>query len=148
MRCGLAWICFIAVLATGCTTPEDSPVIEGPRVLSLSMVPMPDYPPMARMARVSGEIELRGTLDSRGQVLTCEVISGPPMLRSTAITWVKLWAFQNPKPHDDAFIVRVRFRFADDESTKPLSRFPWCVTGKPPEPDIDPVIQGGIRSGS
>lgn len=126
------------LLVVGCASPEGSPLIEGPSIRSIS--PAPPYPPMAAMARLSGEIQVRGTLGPEGQVLTCASISGPRPLRPAAEAWVRQWIFQTAQGEETSFQVKVRFRMADDKGTEALSRYPWCVTGTSPALDTDPII--------
>ena len=140
------WSCAALMLALGiaCSPPEDTPVIEGPPLRSIG--PAPNYPAMARMARISGEIQVGGTIDPEGLVTACEPIAGPPMLRSTAVAWVRQWTFEVPHTFGKPFLVKVRFRLADDKTTEAFARLPWCVTGVPSMTDTETLPAGEIKS--
>ncbi|HET8715818.1 MAG TPA: energy transducer TonB [Holophagaceae bacterium] len=135
-RLRFAWMAPLVLV--GCSNPEGSALLEGPPMRSIS--PAPVYPPMARMARISGELQVQGTLGPGGQVLTCQARSGPPMLRPAAEAWVRQWAFQSPTEKETGFLVKVRFRMADDAGTEAYAQYPWCVTGAPATLDTTPTF--------
>lgn len=125
-------ICALPILSllAACSAPQDSPVIEGPSVLSIS--PAPPYPPMARMAGISGEMNLRGTLDSQGTVQTCTIESGPALrdLRTHALTWVRMWQFQPALSSGNrSFLVKVRYQLIEEGDGVHHPQYPWCVIG-------------------
>lgn len=49
------------------------------------------YPPIARVAHVSGNVILLVRFDNNGTPVNIRVISGPPMLQSAAVSFVKTW---------------------------------------------------------
>jgi len=51
------------------------------------------YPPMARQARVNGVVRLQATIGKDGKVKKIEVLSGPPLLRQSAIDAVQKWVY-------------------------------------------------------
>jgi len=53
--------------------------------ISVSDLPPAEYPPMARAARVSGDVRLRMSLHPDGSIASVEFIDGPPMLRQSAL---------------------------------------------------------------
>jgi TonB family protein len=57
-----------------------------------------DYVPLAKMARVSGIVEVKCTLDDNGSVRQAEVISGHPLLKEQARRNAMLWQFQRTSP--------------------------------------------------
>ena len=57
---------------------------------------MPQYPPIARLARIEGEVKVSFVLNSRGEVASLEVLSGHPMLREFTSATVKSWKFRIP----------------------------------------------------
>jgi TonB family protein len=59
-------------------------------VLTLSP---PLYPPLARQARIMGDVKLRLGIRRDGTVATAEVISGHPMLQQAALESAKKSAF-------------------------------------------------------
>ena len=55
----------------------------------------PKYPPLAKQARIQSKVELRLTVDSEsGEVLDAMVVSGHPLLRSSALDAAKQWRFK------------------------------------------------------
>jgi TonB family protein len=54
----------------------------------------PEYPALARQARVQGTVELSVILTHEGAVQTVEVLSGQPLLISAAIDAVKQWRYK------------------------------------------------------
>jgi len=54
----------------------------------------PPYPPLARAARVQGEVVLSALIDSNGQITNLQLISGHPMLVPAAISAVKQWRYK------------------------------------------------------
>jgi TonB family protein len=62
----------------------------------LASAQMPQYPPVARLARIEGEVKVSFLLNNRGEVASLEVLSGPPMLRELTAATVKSWKFGMP----------------------------------------------------
>jgi len=54
----------------------------------------PSYPPIARLARVQGTVELRAIISKAGTIENLIVISGPPMLSRSAIEAVRQWRYR------------------------------------------------------
>src|SRR5215467_4751152 len=54
----------------------------------------PPYPPLARAARVQGEVVLSALIDSNGQITNLQLISGHSMLVPAAISAVKQWRYK------------------------------------------------------
>jgi len=54
----------------------------------------PAYPPLARAARVQGEVVLSAVIDGNGQIQNLQLVSGHPMLVPAAIAAVKLWRYK------------------------------------------------------
>jgi len=54
----------------------------------------PQYPPLARAARVQGEVVLSAVIDSNGQITNLQLVSGHPMLVPAAISAVKQWRYK------------------------------------------------------
>ena len=49
-------------------------------------LPAPDYPAIAKSAKVSGAVTVQITIDEEGNVISAEAISGHPLLRAAAVT--------------------------------------------------------------
>jgi protein TonB len=54
----------------------------------------PTYPPLARSARVQGDVVLSAVIDTNGQIQNLVLVSGHPMLVPAAITAVKQWRYK------------------------------------------------------
>jgi len=63
----------------------------------LDSAQMPQYPPVAREARIEGEVKVSFLLNGSGEVASLEVLSGHPMLRDSTAATVKSWKFRLPK---------------------------------------------------
>ncbi|HKR61471.1 MAG TPA: energy transducer TonB [Pyrinomonadaceae bacterium] len=48
-------------------------------------LPKPEYPPIARNARVSGPVTVEIVIDESGNVISANAVSGHPMLRQSAV---------------------------------------------------------------
>jgi TonB family protein len=80
----------LAVAVSGMAAPE----LPEPR---LSFSQMPQYPPLARAARIEGSVKLNFLVDDKGNVASVEAMSGHPMLKSAAADIVKSWRFDLPR---------------------------------------------------
>jgi|SRR5271165_1796272 len=54
----------------------------------------PTYPPLARAARVQGEVILSAVIDVNGSIQNLQLVSGHPMLVPSAIAAVKQWRYK------------------------------------------------------
>jgi periplasmic protein TonB len=54
----------------------------------------PTYPPLARAARVQGEVLLSAIIDANGQITNLQLVSGHPMLVPAAIAAVRQWRYK------------------------------------------------------
>ena len=74
----------------------------------------PVYPPIAKAARVSGDVVISLQIQTDGHVSGLRVLSGPAMLQQAAIDAVKKWAYkpfeQNGERVEVNTIVTIRFR--------------------------------------
>jgi periplasmic protein TonB len=75
--------------------------------------PPPEYPVLARQARVEGDVVLDATLDAQGSVTNLTVISGPQLLYAAALQAVKTWKYEpvylNGEPVPISMEVTVHF---------------------------------------
>jgi periplasmic protein TonB len=73
----------------------------------------PDYPVIAREARVQGVVILEATTDIYGHVTSVRVLRSIPLLDEAAVTAVRQWVYEplmiNGRPRPVAFTVTVRF---------------------------------------
>jgi protein TonB len=54
----------------------------------------PTYPPLARSARVQGDVVLSAIIDTNGHITNLQLVSGHPMLVPSAIAAVKQWRYK------------------------------------------------------
>ncbi len=54
----------------------------------------PPYPPLARAARIQGEVVLSAIINTNGEITNLQLISGHPMLVPAALTAVKQWRYK------------------------------------------------------
>lgn len=54
----------------------------------------PPYPPLARAARVQGDVILNAIIDVNGQITNLQLVSGHPMLVPAAIDAVRQWRYK------------------------------------------------------
>jgi protein TonB len=77
--------------------PEPSPTVNSPASPSangfLIEGPMPEYPALARQARLQGIVRLRVTIGPDGHVNNIVLRSGHPLLVPAAVEAVKTWRY-------------------------------------------------------
>jgi len=68
----------------------------GGNVQSAKLVrqPRPNYPPLAKQARISGIVKLSAVISKDGTIKELQVISGHPLLVPAALEAVKQWVYQ------------------------------------------------------
>jgi eukaryotic-like serine/threonine-protein kinase len=57
----------------------------------------PAYPPLAKVARISGSVVVQITVDEQGNVTHAQAMSGPPLLRNAAVSAAYGWKFAPDK---------------------------------------------------
>jgi TonB family protein len=67
-----------------------SKIMQGNRISG----PMPVYPPDAKKAKVQGKVVIDATIDKEGNVADAQPVSGPPMLKNSALDAVKQWKYK------------------------------------------------------
>ena len=55
---------------------------------------IPVYPPIAKLANVSGTVELSVTISKNGTIKDLQVLNGPAMLRQAAVDAVRTWRYK------------------------------------------------------
>jgi protein TonB len=56
--------------------------------------PKPQYPPIAKAARIQGTVVLQATISKSGTIENLKVVSGPAMLQQAALEAVKQWRYR------------------------------------------------------
>ena len=74
--------------------PRRITVVSRLQTAKLISGPRPVYPPLAKAARVSGEVRLRAVIARDGTIMDLRVLSGHPLLIPAALAAVKQWVFQ------------------------------------------------------
>ncbi len=73
----------------------------------------PEYPTLARQARIQGQVQIDAILDEQGNVADMRVVSGPPLLHQAALDALKKWKYEptylNDRPISVELIVTITF---------------------------------------
>jgi periplasmic protein TonB len=76
----------------------------------------PNYPPLARQARIQGTVILQAEISKTGDIQNLRLVSGHPMLAPAAIEAVKQWKYKpyllNGEPVEVETTVQVNFTLA------------------------------------
>jgi protein TonB len=74
----------------------------------------PDYPLLARQARIQGQVQIDAILDEQGNVIDMKVVAGPPLLYQAALDALKRWKYEptylNDQPIAVEMIVTITFQ--------------------------------------
>ncbi len=85
--------------------------VKPPRAIS---TPDPVYPGLARQARIQGDVLIDAVIDTHGNVVEMQVISGHPLLIPAAMEVLHKWKYEptylNEEPVSVQLIVTIRFR--------------------------------------
>lgn len=97
------------------TTTRPAPLRVGGRVKPpkpILQVP-PEYPVLARQARVQGQVQIDAVLDEQGNVVEMKIVSGPPLLYKAAADALRKWKYEptylNEQPIAVQMIVTITF---------------------------------------
>ncbi len=60
----------------------------------LIYAPKPEYPPLARLARIQGTVRLEAVISTDGRIQNLQVLSGHPLLLKAALDAVAQWRYQ------------------------------------------------------
>jgi periplasmic protein TonB len=94
--------------------PPISHAMEG----SLIHKVQPEYPPLAKQARVEGTVLLRAVVDREGKIENLQVLSGHPMLVAAALTAVQQWRYRpyrlNEQPVEVETLITVHFTLSGE----------------------------------
>lgn len=74
----------------------------------------PDYPPLARLQRVEGDVVIQAEISATGSVGLLKVVSGPAILQQAAMEALRKWKYEparlNDQPVALQVLVTIRFR--------------------------------------
>jgi len=97
-------------------TPQRVRVSQGVSAGLLVRKVSPNYPPLARQARIQGQVVLRAVISKDGSIENLTLVSGHPMLAPAAIDAVKQWKYKpyllNGEPVEVDTEVQVNFTLA------------------------------------
>lgn len=94
---------------------ETQPVRLGGNVLEARLIRrvVPEYPALARQARISGKVQLMGIIGRDGLVKELKLISGHPLLAPSALNAVRQWLYSptllNGEPVEVVAPIEVNF---------------------------------------
>jgi protein TonB len=76
----------------------------------------PEYPLLAKQARIQGQVLIDAILDEQGNVVEMRVVSGPPLLHQAALDALKQWKYEpvylNDQPIAVEMIVTINFQLS------------------------------------
>jgi len=94
-------------------TPQRVRVSQGVSAGLLVRKVSPNYPPLARQARIQGQVVLRAVISKDGSIENLTLVSGHPMLAPAAIDAVRQWKYKpyllNGEPVEVDTEVQVNF---------------------------------------
>jgi TonB family protein len=106
--------------------PPGQPDVKPPAVITSRLEPaelikqkQPQYPPMARAARVQGVVVLAGTVNVSGSIEDIRVVEGHPLLVDEARNTIKKWKYRpailngHPVPSPVTITVRFTLKYPD-----------------------------------
>jgi protein TonB len=97
-------------------TPQRVRVSSGVSTGMLVRKVNPVYPPLARQARIQGQVVLQAQISKSGDIENLQLVSGHPMLAPAAIEAVKQWKYKpyllNGEPVEVETTVQVNFSLA------------------------------------
>jgi periplasmic protein TonB len=78
----------------------------------------PVYPPLAKQARIQGDVLIDSVIDKEGRVTQMKVVSGSPLLVQAAIQALQQWRYQptllNGEPVAVDMVVTVHFQLGEN----------------------------------
>lgn len=90
-------------------------VSSGTMAGSIISRPDPVYPPIAKAAHVQGVVILHAIISKQGTIEQLQVVSGPPMLQTSATDAVRRWRYKpyllNGEPTEVETTINVNFTF-------------------------------------
>jgi TonB family protein len=87
----------MAVPTTAAVSSSSNPVRVGGAVMAGSALLKkvdPEYPPLAKAARVQGDVNFEATIGADGKVNNLHLLSGPPLLVQAAMQAVQQWVYK------------------------------------------------------
>jgi len=131
------------------SAPDSERIRVGGNVASASIVHQvtPVYPPIAKVAHISGTVLLHAIIAKDGTIEQLDVVSGPPLLLKSAMDAVRQWVYRPTLVNGEPFRVdtTVSVVFSLDEKKRSdagvsdsPSAAPGSSTDLPPTATVDP----------
>jgi TonB family protein len=83
----------------------------------------PEYPPLARQARIQGTVRFTVTIGKDGHIIDLSLVGGHPLLVPAAAEAVKQWVYKptllNGNPIEVVTVVDINFTLSDDSPSPP-----------------------------
>lgn len=99
------------------TTPKRIRVGGQVEAARLIFQPKPEYPPLAKMARIQGSVKLEAIISKDGTIQDLKILSGHPLLVKPAMDAVARWRYQptllNGEPVEVVTEIDVNFTLAE-----------------------------------
>jgi len=74
--------------------PKKLSISSGVMAGNLLQKTVPQYPAIAKAARIQGTVVLQATISKAGGIENLRVVSGPPMLQQAALDAVRSWRYK------------------------------------------------------
>jgi periplasmic protein TonB len=116
----------ISSLGTGAPPPPPPPKAATPKRIRVGgqveqakwiFHPNPEYPPLAKMARIQGSVRLEAVISKDGTIQDLKVLSGHPLLVKAALDAVARWRYQptllNGEPVEVVTEIDVNFTLSE-----------------------------------
>lgn len=112
----------------------------------------PEYPPLARQARIQGSVILKVQINKSGDVVNLQLFSGHPMLAPAALEAVKQWKYKpfllNGDPVEVETNVTVNFTLADEPAAEGVAGdFPGDAPSGQANPQVLRVVPSNEDTG-
>lgn len=97
-----------------------------PKPVSL---PKPPYPPAARAVRAKGDVTVEARIDSGGQVISAEALTGHPLLRRAAEQAAKASRFEASSAKQPPYVILIyRFEFSSEQAETCCNSYPYVIS--------------------
>lgn len=101
--------------------PQGEPLRVGGSVMASKLIYRvdPEFPELARRARVQGVVFIKVTVNEQGEVWRAEIVRGHPLLNQAALEAVRQWIFSpvllKGEPIPAQSTITVQFRLSDED---------------------------------
>lgn len=119
MKCSLVLLSVASILFfwTAGKALAQSADVDSPKTwIALKKLSPPVFPPIARAARIMGDVRVRMTIRRDGSVVSAEVANGPPMLKQAALDSAEKSSFfcENCSHEVTEYFLTYTFGFRND----------------------------------